>query len=124
MIFRLRTSERTEKIFKYIEAREHLQPYCLAKLAIALAIRDETEGIEDLILDGNGLELNRQTITGDYDELFKCLIELKEKRHLSDEEYFPSCLKSYIDKGAVLLEQEYRYGTNIYTHLVALENSI
>ncbi len=74
--------------------------------------------------DSNGLDLNRQTITGENDALFKALIELNEQRHIYEEEYFPNVVKQYIDYGAVLLEQEYRYGHDFYAHLVSLEKGI
>lgn len=76
------------------------------------------------IADGEGLELNRQTITGDNDVLYKALIELNEGRYMAEDDYFPDIVKKYIDYGALLLEQEYKYGTNIYTHLVELEKGI
>ena len=125
MQFRLKTSKKTEEIFSMISQREHLQPFALSKIAIALAIRENYNAFSDeASTDSNGLELNRQTITSDNDILFKLLIQLNEKRHIEEEEYFPGIVKKYLDYGAVLLEQEYKYGRNIYTHLVNLEKSI
>ena len=49
--------------------------------------------------DMNGLELNRQTITGQYDEVFKCLMEIKAGRSLNDDEYFPEYTKKHLDRG-------------------------
>jgi len=125
MKFRLNTSKRTEEIFNALYQREYLQPYALAKISIALSLK---EGFlfndKSFISDSNGLELNRQTITGENDALFKSLIELQEKKHLLDEEYFPEYVKRYIDYGAILLEQEYKYNNDIYTHLVNLEKGI
>jgi len=125
MQFRLRTSKQTEDIFNAIGLREHLQPFALAKISIALALHEEfkadpTGGDAD----GDGLDLNRQTITGDRDLLFKSLIELNEGKYLDDEIYFPGYVKQYIDFGAKLLEQELRYSRDIYSHLVNLERSI
>lgn len=73
MVFKLKTSKRTMDIYKQIEKREHLQPFVLVKLSLALAINN------GYIYDGSlsdtaGLELNRQTITNEYDVLFKSLI--------------------------------------------------
>mgnify|MGYP003319901146 CR=1 FL=1 len=125
MQFRLKTSKKTEEIFNMISQREHLQPFALSKIAIALAIRDNYMASNDESnIDSNGLELNRQTITSDNDLLFKVLIELNEKRYIEEDDYFPGIVKQYLDYGASLLEQEYKYGRNIYTHLVNLEKSI
>ena len=94
MQFRLKTSKKTEEIFSMISQREHLQPFALSKIAIALAIRENYNTFSDeASTDSNGLELNRQTITSDNDILFKLLIQLNEKRHIEEEEYFPGIVK-------------------------------
>ena len=63
--------------------------------------------------DTDGLELNRQTITGEYDDYFKVLIEQAEGRHLSNEEYFPKYMKAHIDRGAILLESRYKHAGDL-----------
>lgn len=123
MIFRTKTSKQTMQIYEFINTREHLQPFALAKISIALAIRSGYR-YNGSLSDSAGLDLNRQTITGEYDLLFKKLIELNEEKSLSDEEYFPNYIKAYLDYGASLLAQEYKYTNDIYTHLVELEKSI
>ncbi len=125
MQFRLRTSKKTQEIYDAIYAREHLQPYILAKISISLALKKGYKSIEDNhVFDSDGLELNRQTITSDNDMLFKTLIEVNESRHISEEKYFPGVIKRYIDYGALLLEQEYKYNRDIYGHLVNLDEGI
>jgi DNA sulfur modification protein DndE len=74
--------------------------------------------------DAQGLELNRQTITGEFDAMFKSLIEILEDKHLEDDNYFRYYLKGHLDRGAVMLENEQRYSGNFLTHLLDLENSI
>ena len=123
MVFRTRTSKRTMEIFSYIQQREYLQPFILAKISIALAIRKKYK-FEGVIADTLGLDLNRQTITGENDLLFKKLIELNEGRNIPEEEYFPNYVKAYMDKGAEILEQEYKYSQDIYKHLVELDKGI
>ncbi len=124
MQFGLKTSKKTQEIYEGIYVREHLQPFALAKISIALALKEGFCSKENTDDDSNGLDLNRQTITGENDALFKALIELNEQRHIYEEEYFPNVVKQYIDYGAVLLEQEYRYGHDFYVHLVSLEKGI
>lgn len=125
MHFRLKTSKATEEIFSRIYQREYLQPFALAKLSIALALNAEYKVGENYQLaDNDGLDLNRQTITGENDTLFKALIELNEGRYLEDEVFFPDYMKMYIDYGAKLLEQELRYTRTPYKHLVSLEQGI
>lgn len=112
MGFRLRTSRETKDIFEWLGARTNLKPFALSKLAIALSLKEE-EPIEQYIEeDTEGLELNRQTIMGQYDTLFKCLMELKANKSLTDDEYFPDYTKNHLDRGAKLLEALYEYTGN------------
>lgn len=71
-----------------------------------------------------GRELNRQTITGDADAVYKCLMELYAGKHLTDEEFFPMHVKAHIDRGAIFLDQEYRYSSDFLTHLSEIEKSL
>ena len=111
------------KIFSYIQQREYLQPYILAKISIALAIRSKYK-FDGNLADTGGLDLNRQTISGENDLLFKKLIEMNEGCNIPEEKYFPDYVKAYMDKGAELLEQEYKYSKDIYKHLVELDKGI
>lgn len=126
MAFKLKTSKRTEDILSRIESSENLQFYTTVKLAIAMSLRSGNSfSEEDFHTNALGRELNRQTITGDADALYKCLMELHAGRHLTDEEFFPGYVKAHIDRGAVLLDQEQRYsGEDFLVHLTELEKSI
>lgn len=125
MAFKLRTSKRTDEIFRRMEASENLPCYTLVKLAIALSLRQAAPLQEsDFKTNTLGRELNRQTITGDADVLYKCVMQLYAGRHLSDEQFFPDHVKAHIDRGAVLLEQERRYGGNFLLHLTELEKAL
>lgn len=126
MVFKLKTSKETMRVFNDISANIHLQPFALAKIAIALSIRESAElDADSFNTDTDGLELNRQTITGEYDDLFKALIINKNGCDLSEEEYFPKYLKAHLDRGAKLLYAEYKYsGSNFYNHLANLDRSI
>jgi DNA sulfur modification protein DndE len=126
MVFKLKTSKETMAIFESLGINIHLQPFALCKLSIALSLHSETPlGDSDFKTNNDGLELNRQTITGEYDDLFKALIISKEGRSLSDEEYFPKHLKAYIDKGAKMLDSEFKYSNNeFYKHLVQIDKGV
>ena len=84
MIFRLKTSKRTQEIFQELENRTNYKPYTLVKHAIAWSLKEKTS-VEDHVSDSDGLDLNRQTITGDNETFFKVLIEEVEGRYLSEE---------------------------------------
>ena len=112
MIFRLKTSKQTQEIFDELEKRTNLRPYTLVKHAISWSLKEKTT-IVNFKTDSDGLDLNRQTITGDYDTYFKVLIEQVEKRHLDEEEYFPFYIKAHIDRGALILKDMYNHAGSL-----------
>ena len=125
MIFKIRTSKRTMELFEEITASERLQPFVLSKLAISLSIKSGVPLSEnDFKSDNLGLELNRQTITGEFDLLYKCLIEMYEKRHIEDDEYFQKYLKAHLDRGAKLLHSEFKYSRDFILQLMKEEKSL
>ena len=79
---------------------------------------------EDFKSDTNGLELNRQTITAEWDQLYKCLIEMFEKRYLSDDEFFQKYIKAHLDRGARILYSEFKYNGDLLTALLKNEKGI
>lgn len=126
MVFKLKTSKETMNIFEEIGLSLHLQPFALCKIAMALSLRVEDKLQEDdFNTNSEGLELNRQTITGEYDDLFKALIISNNKQNISDDEYFPKYMKAHIDRGAALLYSEFKYsGVNFYKHVLELDKSL
>ena len=125
MVFKIRPSKKTQEFFEAIEASENLQPYALSKLAISLSLKSDEPMVEsDFNTDNNGLELNRQTITGEYDELYKCLIAMKENRHIDDDEYFQRYLKAHLDRGAKMIYGEYKYRNDFLLALLSNEDSL
>ncbi|SCN25607.1 DNA sulfur modification protein DndE [Clostridium sp. N3C] len=122
MGFRLKTSKKTKDIFDEIGASTNLKPFILCKIAIALSLKKD-ESIEDYVSDTNGMELQRTTVTGDQDALYKCLMESKLGVHLSDDDYFPTYTKKHIDRGTELLHSTYKYsGGNLEKFLKLLIN--
>ncbi|MEG2868857.1 MAG: DndE family protein [Terrisporobacter sp.] len=113
MGFRLKTSTQTKDIFEELGSRMNLKPFALCKLAISMSLTNE-EPIENYkSTDNNGLELNRQTITAQYDGLFKALLEQHAGKSLTDDEYFPNHAKLHIDRGAIMLKNKYNYSSNL-----------
>ena len=112
MIFKLKTSQKTQQIFAEIGKSTSLKPYTLVKHAIAWSLKEQGK-VTSFSSDNEGLELNRQTITGEYDDYFKVLIEQAEGHHLSNEEYFPKYIKAHIDRGAIILESRYKHAGDL-----------
>ena len=117
MIFRLKTSKRTQEIFQKLEGRTNYKPYTLVKHAIAWSLKENTS-VVNFKSDSDGLDLNRQTITGDYETYFKVLIEQVEGRHLSEEEYFPKYVRSHIDRGSELLLDMYNHAGSVDKYIL------
>lgn len=124
MTNKLHTSSQTQAIFTSLSQSLGLQPYILSKLAIALSIKKGLLSDKDFQTDNDGLELNRQTIFGDHDLIFKALISNTEGKSLTEEEYFPSMVKAHLDRGAVLLENEKKYSRDFYNHLCRLDSTL
>lgn len=126
MNFKLKTSKETMKIFIDLGNSLHLQPYILSKIAIALSLKcKEMLGEKDFLTDNEGIELNRQTITGEYDELFKALIISNNNEKLDDDQYFPKYIKAHLDRGAKILYSQYRYNpSNFYKNVINIDSTI
>ena len=124
MIYKLRTSKETMKIFEELGTSQGLQAFALSKIAIALSIRVGPLSDKDFTADTDGLELNRQTIFGEYEGLFKALLAMEKKAILSDEDFFPTLVKAHLDRGAKLLKNESRYGMHFYKNLLTLQENI
>ena len=112
------------KIFESIGASEGLQPFILSKIAIALSIHAGELKENELKTDTEGLELNRQTIFGEHEIMFKALISMSNRSTISEDEFFPKQIKAHLDRGAQLLSNEVRYGMNFYSNLLNVDRNI
>lgn len=125
MIFKIRTSKKTMDTFEKITASTNLAPYILSKLSISMSLKTNVPLEDtDFKTDSFGLELNRQTITGEYDSLYKSLIEVFEGKHLNDDEYFQNYLKAHLDRGAKLIYSEFKYSPDFLLALLSEEHTI
>ena len=125
MVFKIRTSKKTMELFEEISASTSYAPFILSKLAISMSLKCNNPLSEsDYSTDSFGLELNRQTITGEYDQLFKSMIEVVEGKHLNDDEYFQKYLKAHLDRGARLIHSEYKYNQDLLLALLSDNTSI
>lgn len=124
MTNKLHTSKQTQQIFTNLGQSLNLPPYILAKLAIALSVRDGQLRPVDFETNNEGIELSRQTIFGDHDLLFKITIINTEKKAITEDEFFPGMVKAHLDRGAKLLENEKKYSKDIYNHLCNLDFNI
>ena len=125
MIFKIRTSKRTMQCFEEIAASTNYAPFILSKLAISMSIKSgKPLDEQDFHTDSFGLELNRQTITGEWDDLFKSIIEMFEQKHINDDDYFQKYLKAHLDRGARLIYSEFKYNSDFLVGLLRKGPSI
>ena len=124
MGFKLTASRQTEEILDRIAISANLTWPILVKLAMAMSLKHDKLLPLEMVTDSRGKELGRQQVTGEADALWKCLMEIHEERHLTDDEFFPEYCKAHLDRGAVYLEQEFRYSNDFLHHLTELQNSI
>ncbi len=125
MVFKIRTSKKTMNIFDEMAASTNYAPFILAKLSISMSIKNEIPLEEaDFKTDTYGLELNRQTITAEWDNLYKCLISMLEKRHIEDDEYFQKYIKAHLDRGAKMLYGEFKYNNDFLLAILSDKQGI
>ena len=75
--------------FEEIGASTGYAPFVLSKMSISMSLKSGKPLKEqDFHSDTYGLELNRQTITGEWDDLYKALIEMFEKQHINNTFFF------------------------------------
>ena len=111
--------------FEEMAASTNYAPFILSKLAISMSLkRGGPLQDNDFHTDTYGLELNRQTITGEWDELYKSLIEMHEGRHISDDDYFQKYLKAHLDRGARMIYSEFKYNNDFLTSLLSSKRGI
>lgn len=112
MGFRLKTSKQTKELFDLMTASSSLKPYTLSRLAISFSLNDPQPIDEYINNDTNGMELQRSTVTGEYDAMYKALLEIDLNRSLTDDEFYPNYTKLHIDRGTELLYKRYQYSGN------------
>ncbi|WP_347861066.1 DNA sulfur modification protein DndE [Salimicrobium sp. PL1-032A] len=111
MNFRLRTSADTAEILKNLQSSTKLTPNVLSRLAVSLSLKIP-EAPSAKLADTSGLEFNRNTLTGEFDYVYKALITQYMKREVQDEEFFPDLFNAHLERGIKLLENEYRHAGN------------
>lgn len=121
MNFSLRFSNQVFETLKQLHASTGLTPNILARIAISLSLNDRTELSEDYFKQKKGsVDINRNTLTGEYDYVFKALIAQHCKREISDEEYFPELINAHIERGVKMLENSFKFSGNFDKFMRAL----
>lgn len=112
MIHRLKLSNNTSEILKELQSSTQLTPNILARLAVGASLTLNSQPEIPNYRSNNGLEINRQTFTGEYDQIYKTLISQHVGKLLTDEEYFPTLFNAHLERGISIIQNEYKYAGN------------
>ncbi|XZF74899.1 DNA sulfur modification protein DndE [Bacillus sp. AL-1R] len=112
MIHRLKLSNNTSEILKELQSSTQLTPNILARLAVGASLTINSTPEIPNYRSNNGLEINRQTFTGEYDQIYKTLISQHAGKLLTDEEYFPTLFNAHLERGISIIQNEYKYAGN------------
>lgn len=121
MNFRLKTSEDTGELLKSLQSSTGLTWNVLARIAVAMSLKDPI--VPPPVENASGVEINRNTMTGEFDYVYKALIRQHAKYHIADEDYYPDYFNRHLERGIILLEGEYRLAGNYDKLLINLLKS-
>ncbi|MEH6908878.1 DNA sulfur modification protein DndE [Neobacillus drentensis] len=123
MNFRLKTSKETGEKLVSLQAATSLTWNILSRIAVSISLKDPS--IPELVENKAGVEIHRNAMTGENDYIYKALIRQHANRNISDEEYFPDLFNAHLERGIVLLENEYKHAGNyekLLLNLFKMEN--
>lgn len=120
MSTRLRLSEKTSYRLNILTNKLGLRRNIICRIAIGRSLAEKNT-VKDLKPeDSSGIELNRYTITGDQDDLYRALVNQFEEKRLNDFDYFSKYLRNHIERGVSLLFEEYKKINSPIDFLVSL----
>ncbi|WP_322907396.1 DNA sulfur modification protein DndE [Paenibacillus campi] len=123
MNFTLRTSKYAKDILTQLHGSTGITPNILIRYAVSLSLRNTVldGAVEPITKEStDGLVLNRNTVTGEYDYVFKALITQAAGKELTDTEYFPGYFNAHLERGIRLLASEYKGAGNYERFIRAL----
>lgn len=118
MNFRLKTSKQTGEKLISLQSTTGLTWNVLARLAISLSLKDPSQPA--LVNNKSGVDIHRNALTGEYDYVYKAIIRQHAKRNIAEEEYFPDIFNAHLERGIILLENEYKHAGNYEKLLINL----
>jgi len=102
---KFRTSREAEDGLRALHKKTDLPFNLLCRLAWSRSLSVD-QPVDLSKLEITGKEFNRYSVTGDYDELFKCLTAEHTGKRLSDDDFFSGYFKAHVDRGVALLEKD------------------
>ncbi|KDN57097.1 DndE family protein [Exiguobacterium sp. AB2] len=126
MNYRLKLTEQTHLYLKEISNSTHITPNILARFAIGISLKNKQAPSSIKGLTISNFEINRATLTGEHDEMFKMMILQHANKHIEEDQYFPDYFNAHITRGAEELYQIFQFSrsTNQFLReLLALQEA-
>jgi DNA sulfur modification protein DndE len=115
---RFKTSGKVEEMLNDLQPKlKFSTKAAVIRLAVAISLNVKGDPRESIKHDhenrkATGADYWRYTLTGDDDILYKVAIASHLKKDLSDEEYFPDLFNAHLERGILILRDEYDYQSN------------
>jgi len=122
MSTRLKLSKEISEQLDFLSRKLGLRRNIVCRLAIGRSLAEKDSVKNNEHSNSLGYELNRTTITGNHDDLFKALINQHEKTRINDFEFFAMYIRNHIERGIFLLYSEYFKINSPIEFLVGLIN--
>ena len=100
---RLRVCEEASLRLSHLKARTGLTPNILCRIGFCLSLNDPTPPNPAAYLPDSDREIDRHTLTGQWDSLFVAMIKERCKQDGFTEEDIAQQFKAHIDRGVLLL---------------------
>lgn len=110
MNFRLKTSKLAGETLKNLSSSTGLTWNVLSRIAVAMSLNDPTP--PPPVQDKNGVDISRNTMTGEFDYIYKAMITQHEGKSITEDEYFPNLFNAHLERGIKLLNSEYNLAGN------------
>ena len=113
-VSRIKISNDASNRLKYLQSRTSLTPNILMRVGFGLSLREKTS-IDPKSYPEDGKELNRYTITGEFDLAFVSLLKewlTRNKIPLTNENHV-LYFRAHLNRGAFLLQSKVRSITDL-----------
>lgn len=105
---KLRISSDSSEQLQYLSKCLNLRKNIVCRLAIGYSLMDSKSVKSISPNEGDGLEFNRYTLTGELDSVYKAMILQHEGESMEDKMYFSTVLRNHIERGIYVLYKEYQ----------------
>lgn len=103
---RLRVCDEADLRLRILKARTGLTPNVLCRLGFCLSLRDPTPPDPDLYPENGPREINRWTLTGQWDSLFVALLKERCMQDGFTETDYEAQFRAHINRGVLQLYKQ------------------